>query len=281
MAVGYSHHMTLSGLQKRLVSRVHHDLQNYLVTGTKHHRFPKSPLGTATWAHAQSTMPALGLLTPITFTDMSEDMASEEGPICPAASGPAFHMPDTHHLQSLPATQPLPATLSSPECPFSGRAAQLPYLPPSFASSAGLCFLLPSLTPTLPLCSCPFRPRSAPSSEVTSQCPRPTCELGGRALRIFPGSSLTPLPQAFRTSVFSIQNDGLSDFFCIQHLTTSHFIHFRNSKIQIKNGLHVLRAYHMPGSVCRSNLWKHWDLVVLAQGEETEAALRGYVTHPR
>lgn len=280
MAVGYSHHMTLPGPQKRLVSRVHHDLRNYLVTGTTHHRFPKSPPGTATWAHAQSNMPALGLPTPITLTDMFEDMASEEGPVCPASFWPcishARHTPP-------PVTSGHTATschTQQPRVPFQGKGSPAALSPTIICILPGLCFLLPSLTPTLPLCSCPFRPRSAPSSEVASQCPRPTCELGGRVLRIFPGSSLTPLPQAFRTSVFSIQNDDLSDFFCIQHLITSHFIHFRNSKIQIKNGLHVLRAYHMPGSVCCSNLWKHWDLVVLAQGE-TEAALRGYVTHPR
>lgn len=99
-------------------------------------------------------------------------------PFAQPASGPAFHMPDTHHLQSLPATQPLPATLSSPECPFRGRAAQLPYLPPSFASSlaSASCFL-PSLPPSLSA-PVPSDPGLLPALKWLPSAPAPPVSWG-------------------------------------------------------------------------------------------------------
>ena len=152
------------------------------------------------------------------------------------------------------------------------------HLPPSSPHSAGICFPLPSFTPILPLCHCPFGPRSAPSSEVTSQCLCPTCELEEGCWGSYRFFSDT-LISSFQNLSF-LWTKWRWPFKFLLHPASNSLASYTLLQFQTPNNKWTVctRAYQMPVSVCCSNLWTH--VVVFAQGE-TEPVLRGYVTCPR
>ena len=136
------------------------------------------------------------------------EVVSQEGPVCPASFWPhLICLPHTTCSHFLLHSHFLPHTQQS-RVPFQLRGT--PANSPPTAISTLLWHLLPASFPPVPVPSSHsvVSPRSAPSSEVTSQCPYPTCLLGGGGGEVYcPGYSLTPLPWAFRTSAFSVQNE--------------------------------------------------------------------------